>query len=68
MTFLRCYFTVTRLKELFQNWDKLDDDEKQFIDTQIEKWSSPGQIQLYKTVKKALNKWGKVQDTEGATL
>lgn len=63
--FLRCYFTVTRLKELFQNWDKLDEDEKQYIDTQVEKWNSPAHVQLYKTVKRALNRWGKVQDTEG---
>ncbi|KAK6629013.1 hypothetical protein RUM43_002830 [Polyplax serrata] len=57
---------VTRLKELFQNWDKLDEEEREFIDTQVEKWNSPAHVQLYKTVKKALNRWGKVQDTEGA--
>lgn len=58
--------TVTRLKDLFQKWDLLDDDEKEFIDMQIEKWNSPEHKQLYKTVKQALIKWGKVQDTEGA--
>ncbi|KAK6627324.1 hypothetical protein RUM44_009801 [Polyplax serrata] len=56
---------VTRLKELFQNWDKLDEEEREFIDTQVEKWNSPAHVQLYKTVKKALNRWGKIQDTEG---
>lgn len=59
------YFLVTRLKELFQNWNLLNDDERQFIDVQVEKWNSPGHKQLYKTVKQALIRWGKVQDTEG---
>ena len=31
----------------------------------VERCNSPAQKQLYKTVKQALNKWGKVQDTEG---
>ncbi|KAL0279695.1 UNVERIFIED_CONTAM: hypothetical protein PYX00_001195 [Menopon gallinae] len=57
---------VTRLKELFQNWSLLDEDGKRFVDLQVGKWNSPGHIQLYETVKQALTKWGKVQDTEGA--